>query len=188
MSSFSDLPDFTNPSSDRSYHVRMGRPPDASLLPEVERAAAEIFRQLPQLAFLADDEPAVSETKHLACIKAGTCWVAADREDQPVGFLSAESQGRDLHILEVSVKPVAQGRGVGRALIAAACHFASEHTYQRITLTTFLNVPWNRPFYEKLGFRLVERSEPECRLQSLVHEEEASGLPVGSRCAMQLVL
>lgn len=188
MSSFPDFPDFTKPSSDSPYHVRMGRPTDASLLPAVERAAAEIFRQLPQLAFLADDEPAVSETEHLACIKAGTCWVAVDNDDQPIGFLSAESQGRDLHILEVSVKPVAQGQGVGRALIAAACHFASEHTYQRITLTTFLHVPWNRPFYEKLGFRLVERSESECRLQSLVHEEEASGLPVGSRCAMQLVL
>ena len=31
-----------------------------------------------------------------------------------------------------------------------------EAGYPRITLSTFRDVPWNRPFYERRGFRVVD--------------------------------
>ena len=41
--------------------------------------------------------------------------MAADEPDEPIGFLSAEPVGGDLHIWELAVRLEHQGHGIGRA-------------------------------------------------------------------------
>ncbi|MCG4257972.1 GNAT family N-acetyltransferase [Acetobacter senegalensis] len=169
------------------FTVRLARQDDAPKLPAIERSAAQVFRRIPALAFLAEDEPSLSEADHRARIEQELCWVAVDSADTPCGFLSAALNGRDLHIVEVSVEARAQGAGLGRALLREVCDYARAHGMARVTLTTFRSVPWNAPFYERLGFREV-LPEHESHLAGKVRQEEASGLPPGSRCAMVMVL
>jgi len=53
-----------------------------------------------------------------------------------------------------------------------------------VTLTTFLNIPWNAPFYESLGFRGISTSDMPARLAEVLAGEAARGLT--DRCAMTL--
>jgi 8-oxo-dGTP pyrophosphatase MutT (NUDIX family) len=47
-----------------------------------------------------------------------------------------------------------------------------------LSLITFADVAWNAPFYESLGFEIVE---PPARLLPLLERETAAGLPRGGR-------
>jgi hypothetical protein len=55
-------------------------------------------------------------------------------------------------------------------VLAASCSLgvekrAKERSLCGLTLTTFSHVPWNRPLYERLGFRVLadEKLSPELR-------------------------
>ena len=93
---------------------------------------------------------------HLGRIREGRCWVAVDEDDIPVGFLSAEMVvERELHIHEMSVASMFQGRILGRTLIQTAVEWAATKHLAALTLTTFLDVPWNAPFYSRLVRRFL---------------------------------
>ncbi|POF63488.1 GNAT family N-acetyltransferase [Novacetimonas maltaceti] len=121
---------------------------------------------------------------HLACIAAGTCWVADDAAGMVAGFLSARMWHDSLHILELSVRREAQGHGMGRALLHAAMRRVRQSRLPGgLTLTTFRDVAWNAPFYRAMGFE--EMASPPPWLAALLAEEVAGGFPPGSRCAMR---
>lgn len=164
--------------------VRAARAEDAALLPDIERSAAGSFRALPDLAWIADQQPTPAEG-HLPSILAGLAWVAEDADGLLHGFLTAERAGSELHIVEVSVLSQHQGRGIGRRLIDAARTQAETVGLSAITLTTFRDVPWNGPFYARLGFEMVPTSSIDRRLGAILAEEAKRGLPHGRRCAMR---
>lgn len=164
--------------------VRPARAEDAPSLPAIERSAAAAFAALPDLAWIADDGVMPVE-RHLELAAAGDAWVAVDDADAPVGFLAAERIGDALHVWEIAVKHELQGRGIGRRLIARAVERARSRGLAEVTLTTFRDVPWNAPFYRRLGFREVEGA-PSARLRALLDDEVARGLT--RRCPMILRL
>lgn len=170
-----------------AFVIRTACAEDASFLPGIERSAAQLFRQIPSLSWIADDAVLPEET-HLACMRAGTCWVATDEKDHPTGFLSARICKKDLHILEMSVSRKKQGRGIGKALLHNACTWAKGHQMESVTLTTFQELPWNAPFYARMGFERLPDSSLNARLAFLLREEMENGFPVGTRCAMRLDL
>lgn len=167
--------------------VRLARYEDVVLLPEIERSAAQSFRTMPSLAWIAEGDCLPIDT-HLGSLEAGTCWVALTEQERPVGFLTAERVQDRLHILEISVEAQAQGRGVGKALLAVACQAAQQSGRKRVTLTTCRDVPWNAPFYHKIGFDYLEEPALDSDLRAILEEEEACGFQPGTRCAMQRCL
>jgi hypothetical protein len=54
-------------------------------------------------------------------------------------------------------------------------------------LTTFRHLPWNAPFYQKVGFRILEKANLDEQLAEIL-EEEAKGLDITKRVAMRLDL
>lgn len=167
--------------------VRPAAGGDFDDLPEIERDAADRFRVLPDLAWIADDavEPA---HLHAARARSGTVWVATDAEDLPVGFLSAEVIGGELHVWSLSVRRALQGRGAGRALLAAAVAFARARGLAGVTLTTFRDVAWNDVFYRRQGFETLTGPDLGERLTTVLAREAENGLPADRRCAMRLPL
>ena len=74
-------------------------------------------------------------------------------------------------LYQVDVLPEVGGRGIGRALVLRAVSHAREAGYDYLYLTTFRHVPWNAPFYAKLGFAaLADEDMPEPLLASLQEE------------------
>lgn len=84
------------------------------------------------------------------------------------GFLAAEIDNRDLHLWELAMRGDVQGRGIGRQLIHAAELCTRERHLHLLTLTTFSDVPWNAPWYSRMGF---EMSIGDGRLEALVRAE-----------------
>lgn len=167
-----------------AVRVRLATPNEVSRLLAVERSAGEMFRALPGLQALADGEP-IAEARHREWVAQGTEWGATDREGVPVGFLAGEVFDDVLHVWEMSVHRQWQGRGIGRALMDEAVAYARAAGLQALTLTTFRDVPWNAPFYVRLGFAPLTDGELDVRLQATLADEVAAGLPAERRCAMQ---
>lgn len=157
---------------------------DVTALPAIERAAAGRFRDIPELAWLADGE-VISAEQHLEYTERGLSWLAL-ANGQPVGFILAEAHPSSLFIVELSVDLDWQGKGTGRQLIACLADHARKKGLTSLTLTTFRDVPWNAPFYARLGFERVTELTPELRQKR--EEEAAHGLAYEARCAMRLPL
>jgi GNAT superfamily N-acetyltransferase len=84
---------------------------------------------------------------------------------------------------EVDVHPDHQRRGIGRALVEAVCAAVHARGADRLTLSTFRDVPWNGPMYARWGFAVMSDLPPG--LQAVRRHEAASGLDVSCRCFME---
>ncbi|HEX8079812.1 MAG TPA: GNAT family N-acetyltransferase [Jatrophihabitans sp.] len=108
----------------------------------------------------------------------------APDDPEPVGYIRVEIVDGQPHIEGMSVRPKQMRRGIGTALVDAACHWATEQGYSQITLCTFGDVPWNGPFYARLGF--TEIPAPSPALRALRQREVRLGLDgMGRRCVMR---
>ena len=58
----------------------------------------------------------------------------------------------------------------------------------RFPETTFREVPWNAPFYTRLGFAMLDELTLPAGLAAKRDQETRHGLPPESRCAMRLAL
>jgi hypothetical protein len=56
-----------------------------------------------------------------------------------------------------------------------------------VTLTTFRAVPWNMPFYARLGFEEIPSGELTPALRSVINDEVRRGLDPRRRLAMRFV-
>ena len=122
----------------------------------------------------ADEVTGSCEHRRLA--DSGTSWVAV-ADDQLLGFVCAERFGPDLHVHLVAVRREAQGRGLGTRLMQTVLDHAFDPGAARVTLTTFRDVPFNEPFYRRLGFTLVAPADLDARLRRTLAAEAAAGMP-----------
>ncbi|MFI6376146.1 GNAT family N-acetyltransferase [Streptomyces sp. NPDC050546] len=165
------------------------RPATAAELPslqDIERAAGAPFRDV-GMPEIADDEPPGLDVLE-GYRRAGRCWVAVDERDQPVAYLLAEPVEGALHIEQVSVHPRAGRRGVGRALLAHAAAHAREEGLTALTLTTFTDVPWNAPYYARLGFHTLPEPDLTPGLRAIRATEAEHGLDRWPRVCMRAPL
>lgn len=164
--------------------VRSLRADDVDTVRSIEVAAGERFRDV-GMPEIADDEPP-GPAELLDAAAAGRAWVAVDESDRPVGYVLVDDVDGAVHIEQVSVHPEHQGRGVGRLLID---HVAWDPArgWRTVTLTTFRDVEWNAPLYERLGFRVLEEHEVTGELRDVRAKEAAAGLDPELRVCMRRV-
>jgi GNAT superfamily N-acetyltransferase len=170
----------------RRVAIRAARPDDLALLVEIERAAGESFRAL-GMDLVADDDPgSVEELAPYA--GSGRAFVSVDARDRPVGYLLLDVVDGAVHVEQVSVHPDHARRGIGRALIERAAAWARCRGLDALTLTTFVDVPWNGPYYERLGFAYLAPGDETPGLRAIRARERASGLDSWPRACMRLDL
>lgn len=162
--------------------IRPARPDDLPVLIDIEREAGVAFRGL-DMAAIADDDPGTAA--ELAVFQEdGRAWVSVDENDRPVAYLIAEIVDGYAHIEQVSVRPSHARHGLGRELIDFLDVWAAERGLPGLTLTTFVTVPWNAPYYERLRFRALDESELTAGLREIRRQEAARGLDTWPRVAM----
>ncbi|MEU7026366.1 GNAT family N-acetyltransferase [Streptomyces sp. NPDC046275] len=165
--------------------IRAAAPAELLLLQDIERAAGEAFRPL-GMGEIADDDPLPLDVlQGYQC--TGRAWVAVDAGDRPVAYLLTDTVDGAAHIEQVSVHPAAARRGVGRALIEHLARAAREQGLTALTLTTFAEVPWNAPYYTRLGFRRLDAGDPALTegLRAISAAEAAHGLAAWPRVCMR---
>lgn len=167
--------------------IRSARRSDLRLLQDIERAAGEPFRTLGMTSVADDDPPPLDLLENYR--RAGRCWVATDplstTGDRPLAYVIADPVDGALHIEQISVDPAAARRGIGRALIGHLAGLAPGQGLTALTLTTFSDVPWNAPYYARIGFRVLAEAELTDGLRAIRGEEAQHGLDRWPRVCMR---
>jgi GNAT superfamily N-acetyltransferase len=166
-----------------SVRIRAPHEDELAVLRDIERAAGECFRAI-GMAEIADDEPFPLEVLG-DYRRAGRAWVAAGESGRPVAYLLADLVDGNLHVEQVSVHPASARRGVGRALLDHLAGTAVAEGRPALTLTTFAEVPWNAPYYERCGFRRLEGAALTPGLREIRARETAHGLGRWPRVCMR---
>jgi len=167
--------------------LRAAHPDDAERLRLIERAAGARFAEI-GMADVAAAEP-MAARRLAAYSRAGRSWVAVDDDDRPLGYVVVDVVDGCAHVEEISVEPRYQGRGLARALLAEVERWAGDRQMREMTLTTFADVPWNRPLYEHLGFSVLGEDEIPSGLRAVRDAEAGRGLgPDGRVCMRRPVL
>jgi GNAT superfamily N-acetyltransferase len=166
--------------------IRAAREDDLVLLVEIERAAGESFRSL-GMDFVADDDPG-SVAQLAPYVDAGRAFVFVDADDRPVAYLLLDVIDGAVHVEQVSVHPGQARQGIGRALIERAVAWGRDCGLTTLTLTTYVDVPWNGPYYQRLGFSYVPTAEETPGLRVIRESERASGLDKWRRACMRLTI
>ena len=163
--------------------IRPARAEDIPALRQLEVVAGEAFAHI-GMAAVADDE-ALPTDEMLVYQRAGRAWVTTDDADRPIAYLLALWVDGVVHIEQVSVDPVHAGHGLGAALIEHVAGWARAHGSPALTLTTFTEVAWNGPYYQRLGFRPLTDDELTPGLRAIRAEEATHGLDEWPRMAMR---
>lgn len=166
------------------YTVRSARFDEYDLLGDIERSAGQRYIGV-GLADIAGAEPNDPEFVGSVAAHGGAFVAATADEDIPVGFVLVGFLDRTAHIYEVSVLEEHGRRGLGSRLIEEAVDYAAAEGVPTVTLSTFRDIPWNGPLYERLNFRHIERSEWTPALLLLRDLEMRKGLPVERRGFMR---
>jgi len=154
------------------YVLRALRAPDAAA------AAALIREAFSKLSSVVDPPPsALRETE--ATVAAGIAdggGACADAAGLLVGVVLWAEKAGGLYIGRLSVSPRWRGRGIARALVAAAEAEARRRRLPRLHLSTRLALTDNRRLFASCGFRETERhAHPGYAVPTFVDMEKELG-------------
>jgi len=167
-----------------SYSFRQALADELPHLPEIESAAAQRFRETAYAALADDSPPDVSHFQ--TWFQEGAIWVAVDAQEHVVGFAVAGEVDAQGFLIELDVHPAHGRLGLGRQLIERVRVWGIERGYEALCLSTFVDVDWNAPYYERLGFRIMTEDELGPGLLEIRGEEATSGLDVARRVFMTI--
>ncbi|WP_431034801.1 GNAT family N-acetyltransferase [Streptomyces sp. P6-2-1] len=163
--------------------IRPATEADLPLLQDIEVAAGEPFRALGMPEIADDAPPSLPDlARHQ---QAGLAWVSTTPKGTLAAYLLASRIDAGLHLDQVSVHPAHARRGLGRHLIDHAAAQARTERLPALTLTTFTEVPWNAPYYTRLGFAPVPDPQLTPDLRQIRAREAAAGLNRRPRVAMR---
>lgn len=164
-----------------NYKIRSARVEELPLLSQIEDSAARLFLDTPY-AFLVNDEPLSLDFVQQQ-FQAERVWVAVDCHEI-IGYAIAREVDNTLYLQQIDVAPEHGRRGIGSALVKTVCDWAQQQSYGIVSLSTFRDIPWNAPFYSKLGFRALDEAELTTGFQQIRIKELAAGLPISQRVVM----
>lgn len=160
--------------------IRPARADEIAAVRDIERASASRFVGTDR-AELADDEPTDAATLARR-IEAGGLLVAADG-DAPVAFVMFREVEACAYVEQIDVLPSHARRGIGAGLLDAVAQIARERGLVALTLSTFKDVPFNAPYYARLGFAVVDDLTPG--MTQIRAEHAARGLDETARVFMR---
>ena len=164
------------------YAIRSRLAADDPALVAIENRASELFRAYGYGSVADASIPDVEALRATIAVK--DVKVAVDDSSRPVGYAVFGAVGEFLHLGELSVDPQHGRRGLGSALVAEVIDAARRGNYDGVSLTTFRDVPFNAPFYRRLGFREAELMDATEALRTQFFAEVPAGIDPASRVLM----
>ena len=165
-----------------AYGISPAQPEDVDALIAIDLAAGQLFASTGLITgdALLDHVPA---TVFEQAIAADDVCKMHDRAGDPVGFALVSQRGGTLYLDQISIHPDHGRQGLGASLMQHVFLLARQRKLRQVTLSTFRDVPWNGPFYNKLGFRELARKEMADWMLEL-EKIQAHSLDVSQRCFM----
>jgi GNAT superfamily N-acetyltransferase len=165
------------------FAIRPATLADVPALGAIETRAGERYRGLVPDEIPSDNVP---EATLLDAASAGRLFVAEAADRTLAGFaLVVLLADGSAHLEELDVLPECGRRGIGTALVEAACRWAKANGRRKLTLTTFRDVPFNAPYYLRLGFRIVVPHEITPALAAVLESEHSKRIDLAPRVCLQ---
>ncbi|USQ96855.1 GNAT family N-acetyltransferase [Caulobacter sp. RL271] len=161
--------------------IRPALTSEIEALRALERASAQRFIGL--MDALAEDEP--SPAPVLAARIAIRGLLVAETDGVLAAFVMFRPVGDGLYIEQIDVLPAFAGRRIGAGLIEAVAERARADGLARLTLSTFRDVPWNAPWYRRLGFADLDDKKLAPDLMEIRRKHLARGLDESLRVFME---
>jgi GNAT superfamily N-acetyltransferase len=125
----------------------------------------------------------------MRAIERDRLYVAEERATgAPVGWIFDTRSEGEWCVGQVSVAPEHGRRGIGTALLLHSIERAEAAGFRSVVLNTERDVPWTRPWYERLGFDVVEPADWTADMHVIVAEQVAQGLDWETRVHMRRTL
>ena len=174
--------------------IRLGRTDELGAILEVERLAGQRFsvyginptKEEDEREEESDNDDYEFGAEHEEGLKNNRLWVAVTPGSKIVGFALAQVVDNEGHLRELDVLQEYGRKGIGQTLINTVIDWCHTQGYTTLTLTTFKDIPFNRPYYEKVGFKVIQIGNLRGRLKEMITEENASS--VMERVAMRKIL
>lgn len=166
-----------------AFTIRPARREELGLLGAIEHDAAQLYRDVGY--DFCTEGPVRDEEELAKAFDEGAVFVACGADGTVAGFALVWPADGRAHLLELAVGRAHQGHGLGRRLIAAAETWARDAHLTEITLTTYRDVGWNGPFYERIGYVIFQPEAERTDLAAIIAEEAESGYAVRPRVAMR---
>ena len=172
------MPDFPT-----NYSIRSATQLDIPALIAADRAASELFRPtglIPDMATIPESIPAdvlaegIYEGLLLCCA----------HKDKPIGFALCRQFDNILYLDQLSIDPAHGRKGLGTRLVDYVMLLAEERSVKTVALSTFRELKWNGPFYERLGFREIPRKKMTPWMLD-IETAQAETLDITQRCFMK---
>jgi GNAT superfamily N-acetyltransferase len=170
--------------------IRTARADELSVLVAIDDDAATLYAEHGLDLLLPETHPFTVAECALwrGALERGSVYFALEGAGEPIGFAALALLDGAAYLDQLSVLRRAMRRGVGRRLLEVAIDWARAEGQRALTLTTYRHLPFNRPFYERCGFRVLGDDEVTAGLERHL-EEQRRYLPMpGERVAMGLDL
>ncbi|MDO5698044.1 MAG: GNAT family N-acetyltransferase [Dermatophilus congolensis] len=151
--------------------ARFAEPEDLAFVQQIEAAADTQFAE--HMDTSAWGEPPTGESR-------ATNGIVLVIGQPAVGFAHVITLDGRYHLDALAVRPEFQRRSLGSRLLRAAYGVIADRGGDEITLTTFAEMPWNAPWYERQGFEVLADPLP-AGLEAIREHERAAGLDDGGR-------
>lgn len=129
--------------------IRRPTAAEVSDLPAIEIESHRLYDRVGMSMVASGNEPDVTglqtanDAGHLLVAECGGAIA---------GFIECRPIDETLYVAGLSVLSHFHRRGIGAALLAAAEDLARGQDCPALSLTTFRDVPWNGPYYRRLGW------------------------------------
>jgi GNAT superfamily N-acetyltransferase len=163
--------------------IRDAEAAELPVLQAIDVATGQMFRDIGMPEVAEYDAWPLPDLEH--SLAAGLLWVIPGDTGEPVAFLMGGHVDGCLHVEQLSVDMGSARRGLGRALLEHAARRAAADGLPALTLTTFTHVPWNAPYYARLGFRILDDAEVTPGLRAIRRREAEIGLDRWPRVCMR---
>lgn len=160
------------------YSICLAEDRHIPALNAIELASAMLFprESLPEWIFTDCLPRTVLENAR----KEHLLWVAVQHQkgmqERPVGYVLVQIVEGLALVAQMDVHPQHGRKGLGRALLTHAIQQVRERGFTALYLTTFTNVPWNAPFYDKMGFVTMDKRDLPRTITQILCKERACGL------------
>ncbi|SMH29287.1 GNAT family N-acetyltransferase [Mesorhizobium australicum] len=161
--------------------IRRAAAEDIDAMLTIGERADRLFAEhgFPQIAAL----PPTPRSEFHRFVTDNDAWLAL-WHDVPAGFAVAGQAAGEYWLKEIAVDPARGRRGVGGALLSTVIDHARAGGASRVFLSTFLDVPFNRPFYERRGFTVIEPESASAGLREQFMREVPPGVDPATRTLM----
>jgi GNAT superfamily N-acetyltransferase len=166
-----------------AYSIKPATSADIESMRALERRAAQQFRTI-GYEFCAGG-PVRDVSEHERILACGLTLAAFDAADGLAGFAMFEPLDGEGHLVEIDVDPVHQRQGLSRRLIAGGIDWSRLKGFDGMALTTYRDVPWNAPYYRRLGFEEFKPGPGRKGLLRTITQEAAWGFDFRPRIAMR---